>query len=76
MNLLLGLIMLVAESFGIFLAAAGSKLAFAKRPQNSLRSKSQTCLKQAMNFLLLQTLAGADVIVINKLLAAGFGGSI
>ena len=29
-----------------------------------------------MNFLLLQTLAGADVIVINKLLAAGFGDSI
>ncbi|CAE7946060.1 L, partial [Symbiodinium sp. KB8] len=27
---------------------------------------------QAMNFLLLQTLAGADVIVINKLLAAGW----
>lgn len=26
---------------------------------------------QSMNFLLLQTLAGADVNVINKLLAAG-----
>lgn len=32
--------------------------------------------QQSMNFLLLQTLAGADVNVINKLLAAGGGGIV